>query len=69
MPRTKEMAMHPEGRDASVEARNPVELRVTRDPAGKRGVFRVQSRTNASKVNTTVRIISPGMAKIATGRS
>lgn len=68
MPRTKEMAMH-EVRDASVGVRNPVELRVTRDPAGKHGVFRVQSRTSASKVNTTVRIISPSMAKIATGRN
>jgi hypothetical protein len=69
MPGTDEMAIHPEGRDA-LKVEGEVALRVTRDPAAKRGVYRVQSRSNASSVvNTTVRIISPGMAKVATGRS
>jgi len=69
MPRTTEMAIDPEGRDSSVEVTRDIELRVTRDPAAKRGVYRVQSRSSASKVNTTVRLISPGMAKIATARN
>lgn len=67
MPRTTETASHPEGRDI-VEMKGDVDLRVTRDPAAKRGVYRVQSRTSASNVNTTVRIISPRMARVATTR-
>ena len=52
----------------SIEVGGKFELRVTRDPSAKRGVYRVQSRSTGGKVNTTVRVISPGMAKVATAR-
>jgi hypothetical protein len=67
MPEAQEMMIAIRSEEQT--AKQSAGLRITRDASAKRGVYRVQSASNAPhEVNTTVRIISSRMAKIATAR-